>query len=191
MAKFETAVMSFNWDEAFLDKTVDEKVDIFHSFLRSTLDKYFPEKTTKMSNFDKAWMSPQLKQLHRAMQREFIKHRKSKKHKKLKSKFKKLKRNTVKTLYSGFVSDLKVTNPGKWYHMAKKIGAVDKMSGGDIHVESLSNVDNAECAYKIAEHFAAVSNEYSPVNNELLPCYLPALSPPQVTEHNVYLRLEK
>ena len=80
MAKFETAVMSFNWDEAFLDKSVDEKVDIFHSFLRSTLDQYFPEKTTKMSNFDKAWMSPQLKQLHRAMQREFIKHRKSKKH---------------------------------------------------------------------------------------------------------------
>ena len=191
MAKFETAVMSFNWDEAFLDKSVDEKVDIFHSFLRSTLDQYFPEKTTKMSNFDKAWMSPQLKQLHRAMQREFIKHRKSKKHKKLKSKFKKLKRNTVKTLYSGFVSDLKVTNPGKWYHMAKKIGAVDKMSGGDIHVESLSNFDNAECANKIAEHFASVSNEYSPVNNELLPCYLPALPPPQVTEHDVYLRLEK
>ena len=65
------------------------------------------------------------------------------------------------------------------------------MSGGDIHEESLSNFDNAECANKIAEHFAAVSNEYSPVNNELLPCYLPALPPPQVTEHNVYLRLEK
>ena len=65
------------------------------------------------------------------------------------------------------------------------------MSGGDIHVESLSNFDNAECANKIAEHFASVSNEYSPVNNELLPCYLPALPPPQVTEHDVYLRLEK
>jgi hypothetical protein len=75
--------------------------------------------------------------------------------------------------------------------MAKKIGAVDKMSGGDIHLESLSNFDNAECANKIAEHFASVSNEYSPVNNELLPCYLPALPPPQVTEHDVYLRLEK
>jgi hypothetical protein len=41
--------------------------------------------------------------------------------------------------------------------MVKKIGAVDKMSGGDIQVESLSNFDNAECANKIAEHFASVS----------------------------------
>ena len=65
------------------------------------------------------------------------------------------------------------------------------MYGGDIKVDSLSNFDNAECAQKIAEHFAAVSNEYSPVNNEQLPCYLPALPPPQVTEYDVYLRLAK
>ena len=97
----------------------------------------------------------------------------------------------MKTLYSGFVSDLKVTDPGRWYQMAKKIGAVDKMSGGDIKVDSLSNFDNVQCAQKIAEHFAAVSNEYSPVNNEQLPCYLPALPPPQVTEYDVYLRLAK
>ena len=191
MIQFEQSLMSYNWDEVFLNKTVDEKVDLFHSFLRSNLDKYFPEKITKMSSFDKEWMSPELKQIHRAMQREFYKNRKSKKHKKLKSKFKKLKRNTVKTLFSGFVSDLKVTDPGRWYQMATKIGAVDKMSGGDIKVDSLSNFDNAECAQKIAEHFAAVSNEYSPVNNEQLPCYLPALPPPQVTEYDVYLRLAK
>ena len=79
--------MSYNWEEVFLNKTVD----LFHSFLRSNLD--FPEKITKMSSFDKEWMSPELKQIHRAMQREFYKNRKSKKHKKLKSKFKKLKKN--------------------------------------------------------------------------------------------------
>ena len=109
----------------------------------------------------------------------------------MKSKFKKLKRNTVKTLYTGFVTDLKLTNPGRWYQMAKRIGAVDKMSGGDICVESLSNLDNAECAQKIAEHFASVSNEYYPVDINQLPCYLPALPPPQVDEHEVYLRLNK
>ena len=72
--------------------------------------------------------------------------------------------------------------------MAKRIGAVDKMSGG---VESLSNLSNAECARKIGEHFAAVSNEYSPVNIQKLPCYLPALPPPQVEEYDVYCRLLK
>ena len=191
IAHFEHSIFSYPWDQAFEDKSVDEKVNIFHECLRSNLDIYFPEKSTRMSSLDKDWMSPQLKQLHRAMQREYYKHRKSKKYKKLKSKFKKLKRNTVKTLYTGFVTDLKLTNPGRWYQMAKRIGAVDKMSGGDICVESLSNLDNAECAQKIAEHFASVSNEYYPVDINQLPCYLPALPPPQVDEHEVYLRLNK
>ena len=111
-----------------------------------------------MSSLDKDWMSPQLKQMHRSMQREFFKNRKSQKYLKLKSKFKKLKRNTVKTLYSGFVTDLKSINPGKWYSMARKIGAVDKSADGDIKIEALSKFTNSESAQIIAEHFSAVSN---------------------------------
>ena len=120
VAQFEKTIIHNNWDELFSNKTVDQKVNSFHHFLRSTLDNFFPEKMTKMSNLDKDWMSPELKQLHRAMQREFLKNRKSKKHKKLKSKYKKLKRKTVKNVYSNFVTDLKQTDPGKWYKMAKQ-----------------------------------------------------------------------
>ena len=72
-----------------------------------------------------------------------------------------------------------------------KTGAVHKISEGDITVESLDNLDNAQCSQKIAEHFAAISNEYSPVDTQQLPCYLPALPPPQVDEFEVYQRLKK
>ena len=170
---------------------MNQKVNSFHDFLRRNLDTFLPEKKTKMSNLDREWMSPQLKQIHRAMQREFYHNRGSKKHKKLKSKFKKLKRKTVKNYYSHFVSELKQTDPAKWYRMAKQIGAVDKMSGGDICVESLSEFDNAQCSQKIAEHFSQISNEYEPVNLHDLPCYRPALPPPQVSEFEVYQRLVK
>ena len=166
----------------FLANLSMKRLTFFYGFLRGQLDRFFPEKTTKMSYLDKDWMSPQLKQIHRAMQREFYRHRKSDKYKKLKSKFKKMKRKTIKTMYSNFVSDLKITDPGKWYHMAKKIGAVDKMSQGEIQVESLSDLNNVESAQKIAEHFSSISNEYLPINTEQLPSYLPALPPPQVTE---------
>ena len=136
-------------------------------------------------------MSPQLKQAHRAMQRKFEKHRKSPKHKKLKAKYKKLKRKTLKAFYSDFVTNLKVTDPGKWYEMANKIGAVDTMTGGEIKVESLSHLSNKESAKKIAEHFASVSSEYSPIDNTQLPCYLPAPPPPQVEEFDVYQRINR
>ena len=85
----------------------------------------------------------------------------------------------------------KQTDPAKWYRMAKQIGAVDKMSGGDICVESLSEFDNAQCSQKIAEHFSQISNEYEPVNLHDLPCYLPALPPPQLEEYEVYERINR
>ena len=188
---FEKAIMSTNWEDIFINQTVDKKVEIFHHILRTNLDKYFPEKVTRMSNLDRDWMSPELKQLHRAKQREYYKHRKSEKYKKLKAKFKKLKRKTLKNFYSNFVSDLKLSDPGRWYSMAKQIGAVDKMSRGDIQVQSLSNLNNKESAQKIAEHFAAISHEYLPVDNQQLPCYLPAHPPPQIEEYDVYVRLNK
>ena len=191
VVKFEQSLISYPWEKYFHNKTINEKVSIFHQFLRSQLDHFFPEKSTKMSDLDKDWMSPELKNLHRAMQREYYKHRKSTKYKILKRKFKNLKRKIVKNFYSSFVSDLKVVNPGKWYQMAKRIGAVNKMSGGDIFVESLSGLDNAQSAQEIAEHFSSISNEYNPIDNHQLPCYLPSLPPPQVQEHEVYERLCK
>ena len=74
--------------------------------------------------------------------------------------------------------------------MAKKIGAIDQLNEGEVKVESLSGLSNIQAAQKIAEHFAAVSNEYAPINYSDLPCYLPALPPPQVEEHDVYTRLK-
>ena len=62
------------------------------------------------------------------------------KYKKLKSKFKRLKRKSVKCLYSDFVFNLKQSDPAKWYQMAKKIGAVNETESGDILVESLANL---------------------------------------------------
>ena len=191
LLNFERELIRYLWDEVLSGKSVNEQVEEFHYFLRSQRDKFFPEKMVKMSNLDKKWFSPQLKQIHMAMQREFYKHPRSEKYKRLKSKFKRLKRRSIKTFYSTFVSDLKTSNPGKWYTMAKKIGAIDQMSNGEIKVECLSNYNNKQCAEKIAKHFASISNEYDPVDLTELPSYLPAPPPPQVEEHDVYLRLNR
>ena len=75
--------------------------------------------------------------------------------------------------------------------MAKKIGAVDQMTNGEVQVESLAGLSNLESASIIAQHFAAISNQYLPVDNRQLSCYLPAQQPPHVEEYDVYLRLRK
>ena len=136
-------------------------------------------------------MTPELKQLQRQTQREFYKRRKSTKWKKLKRKFKYLKKKTVRKFYSNFVTDLKTTNPSKWYEMAKRIGAVNQKDNNNLQVEVLSGLTDLESAEQIAHHFAAVSQEYLPVNTSELPAFLPALPPPKLDEIQVYERLER
>ena len=171
-------------------QNIDEKVSNFHHVLTSKLDKHFPEKNIKISSLDKKWMVPKLKIFHRKMQREYFRNRRSTKWRQMKVRFKREKRKAIKTFYSIFVSELKTTNPGKWYKMAKRIGAVDQMNGGDVIVESLQHMDNLQCAQEIAKHYAKISNEFLPINPAQLPCYLPAQKPPQVEEYIVYERLK-
>ena len=58
IAKYEQDVINYPCDQVFEGKSVDEKVTQFHGFLRIQLDRHFPEKTTKISNLVKKWMSP-------------------------------------------------------------------------------------------------------------------------------------
>ena len=136
-------------------------------------------------------MTPELKHLQRRTQREFYKRRKSNKWKNLKRKFKKLKKKTVRKFYNTFVTELKNTNPSKWYSMAKKIGAVNQSEDDDLKVEVLAGLTDEESAEQIASHFASVSQEYLPLDPSKLPSFLPALPPPKIDELDVFERLTK
>ena len=171
------------------EQDIDTKVNNFHKTLRTKLDEYFPEKIVMVSYLDKKWMTPQLKNLNRRIKREFHKHRKSPKWKKLKRKFKSQKRKSVKNFYSNFVNELKVSNPAKWYSMAKRLGAEDNRKGGELSVDCLKGLDNQQAAEQVAEHFSKVSQEYSPLDYSKLPAYLPAQEILQVDENEVAERL--
>ena len=166
---------------------IDTKVENFHKTLRMRLDDFLPEKTVMVSYLDK----PQLKNLNRKIKREFHKNRKSPKWKKLKKKFKSIKRSTVKNFYSEFVSELKESNPAKWYSMAKRLGAEQSNKRGELSVDCLKGLNNYQAAEQVAEHFSKISQEYAPLDSTKLPAYLPAPEVLQVTEEEVAERLYK
>ena len=174
--QFGADIVKHNWDEVLSTDDANQKVYNFHTTIRTKLDQHFPVKVTKVSTMDQKWMNPKLKSLQRKVQREFYKHRQSDKWRKLKRRFRQMKRKTIKSFHSNFVTELKQTNPSNWYRMAKKIGAIDQMNEGDVCVDQLIGLDNKQA---VAQHFPAVSNEYSPLDLEKLPCYLPAPKPEQ------------
>ena len=83
------------------------------------VDFHVPEKSVKISNLDKTWVTPQLKQLLRQVQRERIEHGRGGKFKKLWSKFRRLKRARIKNFNSEFVKEMKTTNPAKFLNLNK------------------------------------------------------------------------
>jgi len=167
-------VTNHKWDDIKENENLDEKVDSFHKYLRDTLDKHMPEKTVVMTNLDKFWMTPDLKQLLRQMQRERLKHGNSKYFCSMRAKFRKLKRKKIKTNTKNVVNELKVSAPGKWHSVIKKMGGVDQMSAGRLEVESLKGFSDQECAEAVAEAFAATSLEFEPIDTTKLPAFLPA-----------------
>ena len=179
------------WKDVLEENDVNRKVEIFHNYLRSLLDKYFPERSVTISNLDKPWMTPQLKQLLRQVQRERLNNGKGGKFKKLWAKFRRLKRAKIKSFNSDFVKELKTTNPGKWYGMMKRLGGLDQMTHGRLEIESLKGLTDRECAEAIAQSFAAVSQEYSQLDRTKLPSFLPAGRPEQVTVFEVLAKIKK
>ena len=149
---------------------------------------FFPEKNVKISVFDKKWFNPQLRKLHRQKQREYFKNRKSEKWTLLSQKFKKLKRKTIRNLHINVTSELKKCNPRKFFSIVKKITSTKK---DQIQIQELEGSTSGEAAEKIANHFAKISNLYKPVDISCLPCYLPAPPPPEVSEEEIFKRLQK
>ena len=93
-----------------------------------------------------------------------------------------------------FVTDLKSTNPSKFYQICKKIGTGDQMNDKELDIECLSGLSDQECAEAVGQGFASVSCQFEPLDRAKLPAYLPSLpprGPPQVEEHQVYAKLLK
>ena len=86
---------------------------------------------------------------------------------------------------------IKSTNPGKWYTMMKRFGGLDQMSRGKLEISSLERLSDKECAEAVAQSFASVSQEYSPLNRSELPSFLPAGRPEEVNVFQVISSIKK
>ena len=119
---FCAELTQYKWEDVMNEENANKKTEHYHKYIRQLLDKYFPEETVIVSNLDKYWMTPQLKQLLREVQRARLKSGKGGKFKQLWAKFRRIKRVEIKGFYTRFVKDLKSINPVKWYQQMKKLG---------------------------------------------------------------------
>ena len=89
------------------------------------------------------------------------------------------------------VEELKRTDTGKWYSVMKKIVGVYQMTRKKLSIKSLEGLSDRECAEAVAQSFAAVSLEYSPLDRSKLPAFLPGGRPEQVNIFQVMNRIKR
>ena len=90
--------------------------------------------------------------------------------------------------YKNFTENLKDTNPRKFFSMAKQIGS--QTSETQIMIPELDGLSDILAAENIAEYFSDISNQYDKINRGKLPCFLPSMPPPKVTEFHVLKKIE-
>ena len=68
---------------------------------------------------------------------------------------------------------------------------MDQMSRGRLTIKSLEGLSDKDCAEAIAQSFAYVSQEYTPVDRAQLPAFLPAGRPEEVNVFQVIKNIKK
>ena len=167
------------------------------NLLMDNLDKFCPEKKVKVGPQDKPFINSELKQLSRRRQREYTRRGKTAKYDQLAALFDEKYKAAAKLHLRTKVDALKETKPGKAYKILKDMG-VQPGDCTDSHTFTLPshhNLSAFESAERISEHFASISNEYPPLNLELLPDRVKQnletkSSPPIISEYECYLKMK-
>ena len=141
----------------------------------------FPEKTIRVNESTKPWMTNQSIQLDRKRKREYVKNKRSAKWKKLNSDFEDLSEQLKESYYTNIVEDLKTSNPGQWYSKLKRMSTIDQTKDDEVIVQQIKNETNKQQAEIIADQFASISNLYQPLNKYdiKIPSYKDSPPPPQ------------
>ena len=174
------------WSEVYQCESAHSKAEIFQRMLVEKLDEVFPEKIRVLRENDQPWISHKLKQLDRKRKRIYNKERKSFKWKLVDKQFREECKSAKQSFYKKSVEELKISQPRKWYSCLKKISSYDQKVNVMPFVEEIGNLPDQDQAEVIANHFAKIQNEYSPLtdNDISFPTFekseIPKFSPAKV-----------
>ena len=164
-------MVSYNWHDLYTCRNVNDKAEFLQNALMSKYYECFPVKTMKLSSDDEPWVTSRIKQLDRSQKREFSKNQQSEKWTKLNSLFLQKCAEEKKKYAEKVVSDLKTSNPSKWYSKLKRMSGQSK-NNDEVNVSELDGIYDKLQAEIIADHYAEISNQYEPIQNEDFEEYL-------------------
>ena len=176
----------------------NEQVQRFEDILKEKLDTFCPSKELRLSSKDLPFMTSELKKLKRQKMREYVRKGKSKKYFELLKLFKIKFKCQAKKFLDKNMNALRDSKPGQAYSVLKKLGAQlgDCIDSNlfTLSAHESESLSSAESAERIAQHFAAISQEFPPLDVRKLPPRVQtklrcADTAPVVTEYEAYKKI--
>ena len=164
-------ITGYNWHSVYRCTDVHMKAELLQDILMCKYHECFPLKTLKLCEDDDPWVTNKIKELDRLQKREFYKNQSSEKWKRLNEQYLKKCSEEKQKYAERIVSDLKTSNPSKWYSKLKRMSGQDKNDDA-INVTELDGIYDKLQAEVIADHYAEVSNQFEPIQREDFKEYL-------------------
>ena len=151
--------------------TSTQIVQSFQNTLDYVVSDIFPKRKVTINSEDKPYFTEKLRKLKRNRKREYYKHGKSEKYIKLKENFEEKLKNEKLKYIQKISLEVSEGRRGSIYPALKKLGL---RPGEEIHhsfslpSHTSKNLNPAQSAEAIADHFCSISQEYTPLCRDQL-----------------------
>ena len=203
ISEFGKWICSEDWQEIKGDLNPTEQVGVFENLVKNKLDLILPQKCVKVNPFvDKPYITAELKILDRQIKREYKKKCKSAKYIRMKKLYDEKLRNAAIAYLEKHVKSIKEDDPGKAYRSLRKMASQPGDCAEDDSFELQSHLEDnlsaEESIEKIANHFSKISQEFPPLQIDLLPKEVQDklksvnyLEAPCISDYQVYEKIRK
>ena len=176
-----SAIVMEDWSAVISENNTNDKLEVFTNTAFTLLDTFAPTKEVKISCDDPSWMNSRIKTVIRKRNREFDKNGKTEKWKSLKNKCRILIQKAKTDFATSFISNLKDKDPKTWMSSMKKLGKANHEKDHDTWHFVDEDKSDQVLTDEIAEYFADISGNFTPLKRALFP-FIPFPNSPFVSE---------
>ena len=154
-----------DWNPVLNTSSCEDKFQLFITELKQGIDRYLPQRTVKVHQTDRPWMTKKLKIWIRKRQTAFLKHGKSSSmYKYWRNKIQREIKSSKSYYYTHKVADLGHTNPRKWWKQIKSLMGQDIQP--EWYYQFLGDNRNAKVlADKINSFFLSITENFSSLSS--------------------------
>ena len=200
--KFGNIIVNQDWSLLEHSMSTTDMVEVFENITGNMVRNVFPEKLVTISDYDKPYITEELKSLRRQRQRAYRKGGKNAKYLEIKSKFdNKLKAEAEKYRLK-ILAEVAEGKRGNAYGALRKLefgknNEKSKQFTLPSHAEQ--NLSTFQSAEKLADYFSQISQQFDPICTENLPPWIQEElldgrddpRKPVLEEYEVYRKLNK